>query len=145
MLPSRHTHNSKSFSWPSKNIQFYNGTLLVHDCSTYSDSTFKKVCTGFIIFSCSETYLLYHFKWFSQGREMGQGGQILGAGQWLCDIGWLKISGPFYSSKKSILGGWKKFNFWFSHLQVWLGTNVQLWPHPLSLWCVTAEPFEMVQ
>ena len=49
---------------------------------------------------------------------MGQGGQILGAGQWLCDIGWLKISaefniqpGPFYSSKKSILRGWNFFFF----------------------------------
>ena len=46
---------------------------------------------------------------------MGQGGRISGGGQWLCDIGWLKISaefnirpGPFYSSKKSILRGWKK-------------------------------------
>ena len=36
----------------------------------------------------------------------------------LCDIGWLKISpkfniqpGPFYSSKKSILRGWKNFDF----------------------------------
>ena len=49
---------------------------------------------------------------------MGQGGRISGAGQWLCDMGWLKISakfnirpGPFYSSKKSILRGRKKFDF----------------------------------
>ena len=49
---------------------------------------------------------------------MGQGGRISGTGQWLCDIGRLKISaefnirpGPFYSSKKSIVRGWKKFDF----------------------------------
>ena len=64
----------------------------------------------------SMVLLLYHFEWFSQRCDMGQGGQILGASQWLCDIGQLKISakfniwpGPFYSSKKSILRGWKFF------------------------------------
>ena len=54
-------------------------------------------------------------------------------------IGWLKMSaefnirpGPFYSSKKGILRGWIFFLIFCVR------------PHPLSLWRVTAEPFEMV-
>ena len=59
--------------------------------------------------------ILYYFERFGRGCDMGQGGRVSGAGQWLCDIGWLKMSaefnirpGTFYSSKKSILRGWKK-------------------------------------
>ena len=60
--------------------------------------------------------ILYHFDWFGRGCDMGQGGQISGAGQWLCNIGWLKISakfnirpGPFYSSKRAFWGAGKNF------------------------------------
>ena len=53
------------------------------------------------------------------GVTWEQGGRISGAGQWLCDIGWLKISaefnirpGPFYSSKKEHFEGLEK-NWFF--------------------------------
>ena len=46
-------------------------------------------------------HILYHFEWFSQGCDMGQGGWISGAGQWLCDIVQLKISAEFNSVWKS--------------------------------------------
>ena len=39
--------------------------------------------------------LMYHFDRFGRGCDMGQGGRVSGAGQWLCDIGWLKISAKF--------------------------------------------------
>ena len=35
--------------------------------------------------------ILQHLKQFSQGCDLGHGGQILGAGQWLCDIGRLNL------------------------------------------------------
>ena len=70
------------------------------------------------ILGVKKSMILHHFGWFGQGCDMGQGGWISGASQWLCDIGWLKISaefniqpGPFYSSKKSILRGWKNYDF----------------------------------
>ena len=70
------------------------------------------------ILGVKKSMILYHFERFGRGCDMGQGGWISGASQWLCDIGWLKISaelniqpGPFYSSKKSILRGWKNYDF----------------------------------
>ena len=65
-------------------------------------------------------------------------------------IGWIKISakfniqpGPFYSSKKSILRGWKKIDFL---VQPPAGvTWDKCSTSATSTQPVTAEPFEMVQ
>ena len=61
--------------------------------------------------------LLYHFKQFGWGCDMGQGGEISGASQWLCDIGWLKISAEF-NIQPSPSYSLKSLIFWFGHLWV---------------------------